>query len=619
MEKRFGDIGFVAAALWVTCTLLVPACAGGTKDNPAEVCANGVDDDGDGKADCADPDCAGEAACMHAVENCTNGTDDDGDGQVDCADSDCASTPACTPTAENCTNGTDDDGDGQADCADSDCASDPSCATASCSASSSYGAATLGNQTIADDTLPDHLAATGDLNGDPDQLVIELFNGYGVMTGGIAPGTYTLAGADLDYATCGLCVYVVGDGQDMYLATGGTVEITSIEPSLQVSFSNLTFQHVDVDQDTSETTPSADGCTSSLTSGGFDVVVTPQEICDNTTDDDGDTLADCADPDCTGTTACPTGEICGNTTDDDGDGAVDCADAECATDPSCVTCTVESAYGTPTVTNLVVDSTSLPDSLGARGDLNADPDQVQIELYNGHGVMTGGIATGTYTIAGDDLDYETCGLCVRMKGNGTDDYFATGGSVTITSLTPFAATLDDVAFEHVTIDGTTFHSTPVGDGCTATITSVTLDEGGTPPTCTAAADYGAATLTNVTPDDSNLPDEMFATGDLNTDVDGVAIDLWDGYGVFANGLAPGTYTLAGDELDPATCGLCVNLYTDYDGNAVTDFYFATGGTVTITSVDPLAATLSDVTFQHVDSNGAPVGDGCTSHITSATF
>jgi len=41
-------------------------------------------------ADGADPDCAGKVA-----EQCANGADDDGDGKIDCADSDCASFPSC--------------------------------------------------------------------------------------------------------------------------------------------------------------------------------------------------------------------------------------------------------------------------------------------------------------------------------------------------------------------------------------------------------------------------------------------------------------------------------------------------------------------------------------------
>ena len=53
---------------------------------PSEICSNGVDDDGDGLADQADPDCPAEPA----AENCNNGLDDDGDGLADQADPDCS-------------------------------------------------------------------------------------------------------------------------------------------------------------------------------------------------------------------------------------------------------------------------------------------------------------------------------------------------------------------------------------------------------------------------------------------------------------------------------------------------------------------------------------------------
>ncbi|HHO52773.1 MAG TPA: hypothetical protein ENK18_18330 [Deltaproteobacteria bacterium] len=50
------------------------------------------------------------------------------------------------------------------------------------------------------------------------------------------------------------------------------------------------------------------------------------EICDNSTDDDGDGFVDCSDQDCFA--SC--GERCGNLVDDDGDGLVDCLDDDCA-------------------------------------------------------------------------------------------------------------------------------------------------------------------------------------------------------------------------------------------------------------------------------------------------
>ncbi len=64
-----------------------------------EDCGDGIDNDGDGKIDCADADCKAEAAC---VENCTDGKDNDLDDQVDCKDADCAQAPSCLCLSLNC-------------------------------------------------------------------------------------------------------------------------------------------------------------------------------------------------------------------------------------------------------------------------------------------------------------------------------------------------------------------------------------------------------------------------------------------------------------------------------------------------------------------------------------
>ncbi|MEO5927690.1 MAG: carboxypeptidase regulatory-like domain-containing protein [Patescibacteria group bacterium] len=103
------------------------------EDNAA-VCGNGIDDDGDGNADCADSGCASLPMCNapqpeNTPARCSNGIDDDQDGNADCQDSECAALQICTPTPpvpENtnarCSNGADDDQDGNIDCQDSDCA-----------------------------------------------------------------------------------------------------------------------------------------------------------------------------------------------------------------------------------------------------------------------------------------------------------------------------------------------------------------------------------------------------------------------------------------------------------------------------------------------------------------
>ena len=85
-----------------------------------EVCGNGVDDDNNGKADCADDVCKNLPSCVVPIEICNNGIDDDSDGLIDCADTSCASS--CVVPSEICNNNIDDDTDGLVDCADTDCA-----------------------------------------------------------------------------------------------------------------------------------------------------------------------------------------------------------------------------------------------------------------------------------------------------------------------------------------------------------------------------------------------------------------------------------------------------------------------------------------------------------------
>ncbi len=65
----------------------------------AEVCDDGVDNDGDGDIDCDDDDCAQlDEFCIPQIEvSCENGEDDDGDGDIDCDDPDCLGDPACEP------------------------------------------------------------------------------------------------------------------------------------------------------------------------------------------------------------------------------------------------------------------------------------------------------------------------------------------------------------------------------------------------------------------------------------------------------------------------------------------------------------------------------------------
>jgi hypothetical protein len=89
-----------------------------------ENCTDGVDNDGDGKDGCADPDCWGEPPCT--TEDCWDWFDNDLDGLWNCEDPDCAAVPDCIP--EICDDGIDNNGTWGIDCHDVQCFGDPSCA-----------------------------------------------------------------------------------------------------------------------------------------------------------------------------------------------------------------------------------------------------------------------------------------------------------------------------------------------------------------------------------------------------------------------------------------------------------------------------------------------------------
>ena len=85
LDQGLQDQGVLDAAL--------PDMAAG----PREACFNGLDDDGDGRTDCADPDCRRSGACFDQFEDCENGLDDNGDDRVDCDDVRCLQV--CPPSA----------------------------------------------------------------------------------------------------------------------------------------------------------------------------------------------------------------------------------------------------------------------------------------------------------------------------------------------------------------------------------------------------------------------------------------------------------------------------------------------------------------------------------------
>ncbi len=177
---------------------------------------------------------------------------------------------------------------------------------------------------------------------------------------------------------------------------------------------------------------------------------------------------------------------CGGGSDDAPDARITITpDANTGTpDAPPANCLTATSHGTVTPGEQLAEADDLaaPTFLGYQALLNADtaPDIIGLELYDGLGALAGGIAPGTYTIAGDDLNYISCGLCVRIFTDATEteigsQYLATGGTVTITQVTPnIQGTMSNITTETVTI-APDFTSTPVGDGCTSAVTSLAFD------------------------------------------------------------------------------------------------------------------------------------------------
>jgi len=96
----------------------------GHLETPAELtCDDTLDNDFDGLADCADPDCFGLAGVCNVESDCGDFQDNDNDSFTDCFDSDCTGVAPCgnENTVDRCTDGLDNDADGSIDCSDPNC------------------------------------------------------------------------------------------------------------------------------------------------------------------------------------------------------------------------------------------------------------------------------------------------------------------------------------------------------------------------------------------------------------------------------------------------------------------------------------------------------------------
>ncbi|MGC4116552.1 MAG: hypothetical protein QM765_18635 [Myxococcales bacterium] len=152
-------------------------------------------------------------------------------------------------------------------------------------------------------------------------------------------------------------------------------------------------------------------------------------------------------------------------------------DTATGTCKSTSTCTVDSSFATLTLTGEGETGADGAQIFAELPAADGSSDVLSVEFYPGMGAFANGIGVGTYQLTGDDLNYKTCGLCIRIMANIDStgqsydaDYFQTGGAVEITQYdaTTITLKLTNVGLQHVEI-AEDYTSTPVNDGCTTTI------------------------------------------------------------------------------------------------------------------------------------------------------
>jgi hypothetical protein len=260
------------------------------------------------------------------------------------------------PTGEtNCLDDMDDDSDGDVDCIDTDCAEAAVCGTLVIN-EIDY------DNPGADDFEFIEILNTGSTTVDLSTVTIELVNGnmmvnavYGTeaLGGALAPGEYAVVADPGVTVAPTAVVFALGtapqngspDGLALYdtahgvvldaLSYEGSITTANIDGSVFDLVEGTATTAVDDGSGVSALVRIPDGSDTNVASVDWlaTTVLTPGsanllgEICDNVSDDDGDTFADCADSDCTGSPLCL--EVCDDGQDNNMNGQVDCDEGSC--------------------------------------------------------------------------------------------------------------------------------------------------------------------------------------------------------------------------------------------------------------------------------------------------
>ena len=303
--------------------LLCGACTTPAPPKPKqEICGNGVDDNADGKTDCADPTCFTASICERIIEDCRNTIDDNKDGKVDCDDADCTADPFCIKV-ETCGNGIDDNKDGKIDCADLECLNTAGCGD---------GGPELGH---CDDGLDNDNSGRADCL-DSKCLGQACGTGCACTDGGTKGEADCTDTVDNDLDTKSDCA----DSDCAGLGCGTGCLCTNAKKA-ETDCSD------GVDNDTDTATDCMDtDCTTAMCGVGCvcNGGLKKETNCTDGLDNDGDTKADCADVECVGV-SCGTGCVCQmlkktetnctDSLDNDGDSKADCLDSPDCDGTSC--------------------------------------------------------------------------------------------------------------------------------------------------------------------------------------------------------------------------------------------------------------------------------------------